>query len=143
MKKIFLLLTIALFCFSCDKNGDKPKPFIEEDKMENILYDVAILYGMQSTYSGGAYDTIKQIDMKSIFKKYAIDSTTFAKNNRYYVGLDNLIYFKMQNRIMKRLETERNAVDTLLAKTNKKKEGLIKMSKIDKELLLKAVDSVR
>ncbi|MDR2222180.1 MAG: DUF4296 domain-containing protein [Flavobacteriaceae bacterium] len=138
MKKLFLLLTITLLLYSCNKNEDKPSPFIEEDKMENILYDVAILYGMQSTYGGGTSDTIKQIDMKSIFKKYDIDSITFTKNNRYYVGLDNLIYFKMQNRIMKRLEEQRNAVDTLLSKENKAKVEQLEAVKplIRKRLLL-------
>lgn len=91
----------------------KPNPFIEQSKMEDILYDVALLYGMQTTNSF-ASDTVKKIQVKDVFEKYNIDSLTFTENNRYYVLLKKGVYFDMQNRVMERLKKEKIRIDSLL-----------------------------
>lgn len=106
---------MALLLFSCQKDVDKPNPFIEESKMEDILYDVALLYGMQTTNSF-ASDTVKTVQIKDVFDKYQIDSLTFTTNNRYYVTLKKGVYFDMQTRVMERLKKDKERIDSLLPK---------------------------
>lgn len=102
-----------MFLFSCQKEISKPNPFIEQSKMEDILYDVALLYGMQTTNSFVS-DTVRKIQMKDVFEKYNIDSLAFTENNRYYVLLKKGVYFDMQNRVMERLKKEKVRTDSLL-----------------------------
>lgn len=112
MKKYYLFVAICLFCIACDGGIQKPEKFIEEGQMEEILYDVAILYGAQSLYVNET-DTIKQLSMNSIFNKYGIDSISFVENNKYYINLKDNVYYNMQSRIVKRLEAEQKVVDSL------------------------------
>ncbi|WP_060873923.1 DUF4296 domain-containing protein [Myroides odoratus] len=115
MKQVVIICCMALLLFSCQKDVDKPNPFIEESKMEDILYDVALLYGMQTTNSF-ASDTVKTVQIKDVFDKYQIDSLTFTTNNRYYVTLKKGVYFDMQTRVMERLKKDKERIDSLLPK---------------------------
>ncbi|WP_413511656.1 DUF4296 domain-containing protein [Myroides odoratus] len=112
MKHVFVTFLLTLLLFSCQKQ-DKPNPFIEANKMEDILYDVAVLSGVQSTNSF-AIDTIKAIGLKDIFKKYQIDSLAFMENNRYYIAQKKSVYYNMQMRVMDRLKKEKEKIDSLV-----------------------------
>lgn len=114
MKQVFLTFLLTLVLFSCQKQ-DKPNPFIETNKMEDILYDVAVLSGIQSTNSF-AIDTIKAIGLEDIFKKYQIDSLAFMENNRYYIAQKKSVYYNMQMRVMDRLKKEKEKIDSLVLK---------------------------
>lgn len=115
MKQVVIICCVALLLFSCQKDLDKPNPFIEQSKMEDILYDVALLYGMQTT-NAFASDTVKAVQIKDVFDKYQIDSLTFTANNRYYVKLKKGVYFDMQTRVMDRLKKDKERIDSLLPK---------------------------
>ncbi|EHQ42206.1 DUF4296 domain-containing protein [Myroides odoratus] len=115
MKQVVIICCVALLLFSCQKDLDKPNPFIEQSKMEDILYDVALLYGMQTT-NAFVSDTVKAVQIKDIFDKYQIDSLTFTANNRYYVKLKKGVYFDMQTRVMNRLKKDKEGMDSLLSK---------------------------
>ncbi len=108
----------ALLC-SCQQDKAKPNPFIEESKMEDILYDVTLLYGAQNTNSF-AIDTIKSIQMSDIFKKYDIDSLAFVENSRYYITLKKGVYFDMQTRVMNRLKKEQEKLEGDLPKADER-----------------------
>ncbi|TDS56954.1 DUF4296 domain-containing protein [Myroides indicus] len=131
MKKIVVFLLLILAACQSDKN--KPNPFIEQDKMENILYDVSVLYGIQSTNSFGR-DSVKQFDMNGILSKYGVDSLTFAENNRYYVELKKGVYYDMQKRIIQRLETVKTEIDSLVGKDEEKDLKLEKVEITDSVL---------
>ena len=113
MKHFIVPFCLALLLFSCQKESSKPNPFIEQSKMEDILYDMALLYGMQTTNSF-AFDTVKAVQVNAVFEKYSIDSLTFTENNRYYVMLKKGVYFDMQNRVLERLKKEKIRIDSLL-----------------------------
>lgn len=115
MKQVVVIFCVALLLLSCQKDMNKPNPFIEQSKMEDILYDMALLYGMQATNSF-ATDTVKTIQVNDVFEKYQIDSLTFTTNNRYYVMLKKGVYLDMQNRVMDRLKKEKERIDSLLPK---------------------------
>lgn len=118
----FLVILSVLILISCKGDLTKPSPFIEEQKMENILYDMAILYSIESVSAYTREDTLKRMDVSSIYNKYDIDSLTFVTNNRYYVELEDGVYYKMQNNILARLEAAKVVVDSLHSKQEESKE---------------------
>lgn len=136
MKKVILSIITCCLLVACNDATNKPEHLIAEPEMEEILYNVALLYGMQSTITSKS-DSISRLEIKAIFEKYDIDSVTFVANNRYYIGLDNNVYFDMQTRIAKRLEEERTVIDSLIGKTDSREE-LVKLSdvKVIKDTLM-------
>ena len=132
MKQVVLIFCVALSLFSCQKDINKPNPFIEQSKMEDILYDMALLYGMQTTNSF-ATDTVQTIQINDVFEKYQIDSLTFTTNNHYYVMLKKGVYLDMQNRVMERLKKEKERIDSLLPAKNIELAPLEAM-KVDNEM---------
>ncbi|MBB1138741.1 DUF4296 domain-containing protein [Myroides sp. WP-1] len=132
---LFTFLMAALLC-SCQQDKAKPNPFIEESKMEDILYDVTLLYGAQNTNSF-AIDTVKSIQMSDIFKKYDIDSLAFVENSRYYIALKKGVYFDMQMRVMNRLKKEQEKLEKDFPQTDeridllKKSDSLVEKPTIE------------
>ncbi|MCP1995322.1 DUF4296 domain-containing protein [Flavobacterium sp. HSC-61S13] len=106
MKKMVLLCCL-LSLISCKEELEKPKKFIEKDKMTDVLYDMALLNGMESMGVFYADTTASIITASSILKKYKIDSLTFVENNRYYIELEDESYFQIQEEIKKRLEVKK------------------------------------
>ena len=101
MKKI-----VALFLFvlvACSDNPVKePKNLLDEETMENILFDVAVIQAAQAN-SPQVLQSNNINHKDYIYKKYKIDSVTFHENNKYYAG--NVRKFKhLHKRILDRLE---------------------------------------
>ena len=115
MKKISSILVLILLFFSCDQHLiDKPDNLIEEEKMELILYDIAVLEAIKASNPNGL--TVMGIDENTyILKKHKIDSLQFSKSNKYYAS-DLHSYLKMYERIELKLTNEKNATDTLVKK---------------------------
>lgn len=105
MKKIILLfIVIAFITSSCkDTSINKPKGLIDKDKMENIIYDLAILEAAKSQTMGMQTNYPKPTDFLKI--KYKVDSLTFARSTQYYAS-DIKEYKKMYERIKERLKNE-------------------------------------
>lgn len=112
MRKLGLLVLIGLI-FSCKQKIEKPQPFIEQTRMTDIMFDMALLYGIEGT-SVYYTDTITKIDMQSILRKYEIDSMAFVDNTKYYIELEDGVFLKMQEEIIRRLESQKEVVDSLL-----------------------------
>lgn len=105
MKKI-VFFVIATVVFSCSRNPvPKPENFLDEETMENIMYDVAVLQGA----SANAPEQLIQQNINPkeyIFKKYKIDSATFHQNNRYYAA-DVKKYKFMYKRVLERIQNQK------------------------------------
>jgi len=102
MKKV-ICLGVVFVIFACSNNPvPKPKNLLNEETMENILFDVAVLQATKAN-SPEILQT-NTIDSKDfIYKKYKIDSTTYHQNNRYYAG--NVRKHKhLHKRVLARLE---------------------------------------
>lgn len=101
MKKIVVLFFLV-FVACHDNPVKKPKNLLDEETMENVLFDVAVLQAAQAN-SPQVLENNGVNHKDYIFKKYKIDSLTFHENNRYYAG--NVRKFKhLHKRIMERLE---------------------------------------
>lgn len=105
MKKGLIVL-IVIFVVGCSKNPvPKPENFLDEETMENIMYDVAILQGASANAPEQLIE--KNINPKEfIYKKYKIDSVTFHQNNRYYAA-DVKKYKFMYKRVLERIQSHK------------------------------------
>lgn len=103
MKKYFLLISLLFVIVSCNNNAiEKPKNYIEKDKMINMLYDLAVLEAMKSqNVTSNTYPTSTEL----LKNKYQIDSITFANNAKYYAS-DVNEYKKMYQEVKERLAQE-------------------------------------
>ena len=146
MNKFFVLFTVFAL-IACGSDVTKPSPFIEEKQMEDILYDMALLYSIEGVSAYTREDTLKKLDVNSIYKKYDIDSLTFVTNNRYYVELDGGVYHQMQNNILARLEASKVVVDSLFKlESGEEKDSLesVELKANDTlQAVVKKIDSVQ
>jgi Domain of unknown function (DUF4296) len=103
MKKIVLILVILVSLLSCNENPvAKPKKLLDEETMENILYDVAILQAMQTT-APQDFSALNTDVKQYIYNKYNIDSVIYNQNNKYYAG-DVRAYKFLNKRVIERLQ---------------------------------------
>lgn len=102
MKKVVYLCAV-LVIFACNNNPVKePKVLLNEETMENILFDVAVLQSAKA--NSPEILEANSIDSKDfIYKKYKIDSATYHQNNRYYAA-DVRKHKHMHKRVLARLE---------------------------------------
>lgn len=102
MKKI-IYISFVFAIFACHDNPVKePKVLLDEETMENILFDVALLQAAKA--NSPEVLQANTIDSKDfIYKKYKIDSATYHQNNRYYAG-DVRKHKHMHKRILERIE---------------------------------------
>ncbi len=111
MKKIRIILLTFFVLMACKKTIlEAPKNLIDEDKMVDVLYDVAILEAIKISQPTSLQT--KGIDPKTyIYKKYGIDSLQFAKSDKFYAS-DVKNYGKMYQKVIDRI-TEQKTKDSI------------------------------
>ena len=143
MKKIFCFFIGLLLLFSCQQNAvNKPDNLIDEETMEEIIYDLTILEAIRTSNSA-SLERKKITASTYVYDKYDIDSLQFASSNHYYAS-DVHNYLKMYKRIEERLVNDKTKIDTVIAREVKAaslKKDKLKISK-DKETNLKS-DSLK
>ena len=99
------LYIIVLVVLSCGQNiVEKPKKFIPKEKMEQILYDLAILNATKSV-DIHIFDN-HFVDVNEIlYKKNEIDSLQLVENMIYYASQPN-IYHQIVDNVQLRLKKE-------------------------------------
>ncbi len=137
MKKILCFFIASFLLLSCQQTAiDKPDNLIEEDTMEDIIYDLAILDAIK-TNNPASLDKKNITASTYVYEKYDIDSLQFVSSNHYYAA-DIHNYLKMYQRVEERLTAEKTKIDTILSKKNNKS----KLKKI-KKTLFKNSDSIK
>lgn len=163
MKKVISLFILVASFFSCNKDlVEKPDNLIDKKMMTAIFYDISLLDAVKYQDPSSLYKN--GVNPKTyVFKKYKIDSIQFAKSNAYYAS-DYREYKKMFDDVNGRLKKEKDAIDLInkkaekrenalkkakgkkikdsIAKVKKAKELKIKKEKEDKELKIKKKDSI-
>lgn len=98
--------------FACQNTVvEKPDNLIDKDMMVDIIYDLSLLEAIRSS-NYGSLESRKIDPTTYIYKKYKIDSLQFAKSDRYYAS-DIDVYSGIYDRVSKRLENNRNAIDSV------------------------------
>jgi hypothetical protein len=124
MKKIFLIFITFFLITSCkDEVIEKPNNLISKDKMENIIYDLAILEAAKGQASGMQNNFPKPTEF--IKTKYKVDSLTFAKSTQYYAS-DIKEYKKMYSNVKERLEAESKKYKGTLKVIEPTDQGIVK-----------------
>ena len=119
MKHLLFILTIFIFV-SCNNHvGTKPKIFLDEDTMLNVMYDLAILQAVKSTGDYTLADNSLEIN-SLLFNKYEIDEQIWAENNEYYAS-NIRKYNKMVNEVLERLEAQKLELEEQSKPKNLKK----------------------
>ncbi|MEM9686780.1 MAG: DUF4296 domain-containing protein [Bacteroidota bacterium] len=112
MRIFFLLLLFVVMAFSCKKSSvEKPEDLIPTAKMEDILYELAVLNGIRGI-SGGKYSRKDTLSEGYLYKKYAIDSTLFANSSRYYAAKPD-IYLAIYKRVEARLNEAKQQAEAV------------------------------
>ncbi len=110
-----IMLSIFCFIISCnEKLIEKPKDLIAQDKMVQILYDLAILNAALNA-NAAVLDEHNIKTMQYIYAKHDIDSIQFAQSDLYYASIPTT-YEKMYAEIVTRLENEHKDLEELRSK---------------------------
>lgn len=135
MKNLAIVLCF-FFSFSCARKLiETPEDLISEEKITNILYDLAVLNAAKNTNSA----VLKKNGIEPIeflYSKYEIDSLQFVESNRYYASLPDT-YESIYKIVNARITTESEA----LAKAKKVKDSIEKAERKAKQKLDKAKKS--
>jgi hypothetical protein len=119
MKKTLLLLTVLVGFISCKEEAvNKPDNLIARDKMIDVMYDLSILDAVKYQ-NPASVDTFKINPSQYIYKKYKIDSVQFAQSNIYYAST-YIDYKEMYDEIIKRIDSKKTVLDSLVKKQEKK-----------------------
>ena len=125
MKKLALLLAVILL-FSCRQGDvvDKPDNLIDDDKMADVLYDLALLQSMRSQTNTVLEEN--NIDPKLyVFRKYNIDSLTFVQSHRYYASrLEE--YEKIQKKVKEKLLASKEKISPAKVKSPSQVQDITK-----------------
>ncbi|PJJ09722.1 uncharacterized protein DUF4296 [Flavobacterium sp. 1] len=139
MKKVISLFILVASFFSCNKDlVERPDNLIDKKVMAAIFYDISLLEAIRYQDPNSLYKN--GVNPKTyIFKKYKIDSIQFAKSNAYYAS-DYREYKKMFDAVNDRLKKEKDVVD-LINKKAEKKEAALKKAKGKK--ILDSINKVK
>lgn len=107
---MMLLYSMLFLLHSCKHEVvEKPAGLIDEDKMVEIIYDLALLEAIKSQQPVTSQNDF--IDQKQyIYKKYKIDSLQFARSNHYYAS-DISNYKKLYAKVGSRIAEEQKVAD--------------------------------
>jgi hypothetical protein len=112
MRKYFLAILTVFMLLSCKEQLiSTPEHLLSEDKMEDILYDLAIMDAIKGSHPHVLRN--RQIEiMELIYRKHEIDSLQFATSDRYYASKP-AIYEKIYKQVEDRLEESRLYWDSI------------------------------
>jgi len=132
MKIISSLFGLMFLVMSCqDAIVKKPDNLIQEGKMIDIIYDLALIEGIKSQdYLAG--QSIKSNEY--VYKKYKVDSTQFAKSTQFYAS-DVPKYKEIYTEVGKRIDANKAKIDTLISK--RAKQSILKKKESPKLMPIK------
>lgn len=118
MKKLVYILLLAFVAMGCgDETAPKPERLLNEGEMVDILYDISLLQAIKS-FTPQSLTEHNVNPQTYIYKKYKIDSLTFAQNHLYYAS--NLAeYQKIQKKVVERLQKNKATLSPKKAATTK------------------------
>lgn len=115
--KIHFLLVIVFSLVSCTHSVvEKPERLIDKEVMVDILCDIAILQSAENFNT--ALFSEKNIKINDlIYKRYNIDSVSFAQSNRYYAANPHQ-YQKMFKQVAEKIAQKKEALTEKSSKEN-------------------------
>lgn len=127
MKNKFVLVLLLTSLLSCQDISDAEKPdnLIPEDKMVNVLTELALINAAKSYNLNQLQDQSFQ-PSKFLYAKFGIDSVQFARSNQYYTSrIDD--YKQIFEKVKTNLEVKKQEVDSLLLIERNKQDSIRKV----------------
>ncbi len=121
MKKLYASVLIICLLSCNDTLLEKPDNLIPEDKMVEVLKDLAIVNAAKSTSIAVLYDNDIE-PMAYIFKKHGIDSLQFVESDRYYASLP-----PEYERIYKKVESELERETKIIEEAKEVNDSLLRV----------------
>ena len=109
MRKLLFFCCILWAASCAEEVIEKPDNLIPQEKMINIIYDMAMLNAAKEINSQILSEYVKQ-PSDFIFNKYGIDSIQYTKSDLYYASIP-AEYDKIYNAVKMRLDKEKNEID--------------------------------
>lgn len=110
MRHRFLSILLCAAILACTEEViKKPENLIPPDKMENILFDLALVNAAKNT-NPNILEEHNIVTMPYIFEKYQVDSVQFVHSDIYYASKPT-IYETIYKRVEARLEREKEAME--------------------------------
>ncbi len=116
MRIVFFLLGIVMVAGCKEKLIDPPENLISQDRMTEILYDLAVLDGIKST-NQSILPNYEIETMPYLYEKYGVDSVQFVRSDQYYASIPQL-YQKMYQEVQRRFEEQVKLIDAAKKKRN-------------------------
>ena len=142
MKNSIFIIVLSLLLMNCKSEAiEKPDNLVDEDKMVAVMYDLYLLNAIKSTNM----NYLRENNITSnnyIFKKYNIDSLQFSQSDLYYAS-DVEAYEKMYQRVTQQLQSNKAAIDSLIASTKDSKNVKSIETRGNIEIPAKRRDSLR
>ena len=141
MKKLYSIVLIIALLSCNDTLLEKPDNLIPEDKMVEILKDLAIVNAAKSTNVAVLHENNIE-PMTYIFEKHGIDSLQFVESDRYYASIPpeyEKIYKKVEAKLemqTKAIEEAKKVNDSLLRLKLENKEGGTNLDEVKDSLRL-------
>jgi len=104
MRNIIFILLILFMPIGCE-TSNKPNNLIGKKQMENIIFDILILNGINTN---SLMNEVEVIGDEFIFERYSIDSLQFYESETYYSKRPRdhyEIYSNVKKRINKVIDT--------------------------------------
>ncbi len=110
MKKLLTIVLVLVIGTSCvEKIIEKPDDLIPQEKMTQMLFDLAILNAAKSTNS-----SLLEVHFDSptnfLMEQYGVDSLQFVKSDLYYAS-QPLVYEAIYKEVSAKLEKEKNRIE--------------------------------
>ena len=124
MRVFLAILICSLITGSCQNipDVDKPEMLIQQDVMEDILYESVLLTGARG-YRVSELKILGITPETYIYDKFDLDSTRYAQNIEYYTANIDL-YKAMNERVLERVKRELNINDSIASNEQKEQDSL-------------------
>jgi hypothetical protein len=128
MKTLLKIIVIGVLISGCKNNKidgpKKPDQLVSEEKMVEVLYDMAILSSAKGV-NRKLLENKGVIPNDYVYKKHEIDSIQFAQSNAYYAH-DIKKYQSIYSRVKLKLETDKSRFQIILDGEKSKRDSIAK-----------------
>lgn len=104
-----LLIITSFLIVSCNRQGSDDR--LSERKMTELMTEVHLIDGYLSSLNKDSAVKVLPVMYEDVFKKYGLDSATFAENLKHYMGNPDLIE-KIYGNVKKKLEGYNREIQT-------------------------------
>ena len=110
-----------IFVVGCVKQvADKPDHLLSESEMESLVYDLVMFKSIQSYAS--EIQSIVPNPEQTMYSWYGLDSLSYVQNDRYYASQPE-VYEGIYNRVMWRIDREKEALDARIKEALEKAQA--------------------